>query len=79
MNQLAVLTAFAAALFCAANSLPTSSDLSYQLSDDDGEAPSELYSINQPSTQGVFDGDGYSYNQKHFIQPSNGEQMSRPS
>ncbi len=74
MNQLAVLTVFAAALVFAAYALPTNEGLTYQLSDD-GDTPSELYSLNQPSTQGVFDGDGFSYNEKHFVQPSNGEKV----
>ncbi len=80
MNQFAVLTAFAAALLLAATALPTTNDISYQLSDDinSDAAPAELHSLNNPRTQGlgVFDGDGFSYNEKHFVQPSNGERIT---
>ena len=30
------------------------------------DVPTEMYSINSPHSEGVFDGDGFSYNGKHF-------------
>ncbi len=72
MEQLAVFTAFTAALLLAANAVPTNiTDHSSQLTDD---SPTELHSINQPRSQakGVFD-DSFTYNEKHFIYPIYGE------
>ena len=31
------------------------------------DVPLEMYSINNPHYEGVFDGDGFSYNGKHFV------------
>ncbi|XP_064384778.1 dorsal-ventral patterning protein tolloid-like [Halichondria panicea] len=66
MEQLAVFTAFTAALLLAANALPTISDHSSQLTDD---APTELHSLNQPRSQakGVF-GFSYNANGEHVIE-----------
>ena len=74
MKQLAVFTAFTAALLLAANALPTISDHSSQLTDD---APTELHSLNQPQSQakGVF-GFSYNANGEHVTEKHYGEAIA---
>ena len=81
MKQLALLAALLIALsaiLLTVNGRPGVLEDQLEKIKDTGndDVPLEMYSINSPHSEGVFDGDGFTYNGKHF-EPVNKTKTSK--